>query len=558
MVLARTEANLIEFPATGALTCKLMAARYSIPQSEHARYRHILGFTAGDMARASASSRAASFLHGSQLPATANRGYLNIILDKPQIVWTANLSNGNRKEPCEDPRAASRYEAGLARLPRALSLAARITDARQGDWSVSGKLELAIEVNSQVLASRALARLVISRTIGRNVASRDAVVTSAVQFSYCPPDKPAFGSLYDCLSDCKSLVGIDLTVPITKVSVDTAFPVPGMRLREDQAEAVEWLVAREMHPEPFPETETDEELDLALGIRVSSKAVYKNDGTRFNARGGVAAHEIGFGKTVVTLGLVRHQVEYDKKQSVNDRKAVDSHWPGYLVKEVPILRDPDIQTPLKDDEFFFHTSTTLIVVPAPIMRQWANEIRKFLGNGFSTIVVKNPDELRRYGLAKLRKTDILITSFSFFSGEKYEKKILQAAWSGDGQPPGCERERGDLYRHALNRIRLAVAAYNRRAKLQGDNFNPAAAEKEVGKLLKSLREGDKNDQDYVLSGYAPRGKRKASDGQNVGGSKKRSKGANGRYIIRDSEEDTDQEEGSNTHAKAPSSGLDAA
>ena len=120
------------------------------------------------------------------------------------------------------------------------------------------------------------------------------------------------------------------------------------KLHPPQIDCVRWMIARETEPEPFVEAEVEEHHEKRIGLRLLGRATNEN-----RARGGVLAHEVGFGKTVVTLALLdcqRHRIE----DSLDERL----EWCG---------------------DTLLHTKATLIIVPLHIIDQWVSEIRKFLG-----------------------------------------------------------------------------------------------------------------------------------------------------------------------------------
>jgi len=81
-----------------------------------------------------------------------------------------------------------------------------------------------------------------------------------------------------------------------------------------------------------------------MGWRAEGRAQVARD-----VRGGVLADAVGYGKTAITLGLIDASPASPPMLERFKGKAID-------------------------------VKATLIVVPKHLMKQWPNELRKFLGN----------------------------------------------------------------------------------------------------------------------------------------------------------------------------------
>ena len=110
------------------------------------------------------------------------------------------------------------------------------------------------------------------------------------------------------------------------------------------------MIARETEPEPFIEKEVEEHHEKHIGLRLRGWAATEND-----ARGGILAQEVGFGKTVVSLSLVDYRRDH-VEDSIKERLA----WCG---------------------EGLRHSRASLFIVPHHIVGQWESEVKKFLGSG---------------------------------------------------------------------------------------------------------------------------------------------------------------------------------
>lgn len=129
----------------------------------------------------------------------------------------------------------------------------------------------------------------------------------------------------------------------------TSFARNHQSLRPDQEDCVRWMIDRETKPAPFIEKEIEEHHEKLISVRLLGWATREN-----NARGGILAHEVGFGKTVVTLALLDNQ-RFRCGDSIQERRAL--YGEGLL-----------------------HAKATLIIVPHHIVGQWETEVKKFLGS----------------------------------------------------------------------------------------------------------------------------------------------------------------------------------
>ncbi|KAK4466470.1 DNA repair protein RAD5 [Cladorrhinum samala] len=281
------------------------------------------------------------------------------------------------KELVEDPEEAAGFERQLQDLPRAVTAEARLTGRR---------LTVLIGLVPNTLPSRALAHLLIahrSSTRGRGQIMQEALTAFKVELDYSNPTSLTFSSLYDEIRPCCkenthgiSVQGLELSVMPKRLLMN------GHSLWAGQAEAVQWMRQRELDPVDFVESEYEEEVIRPLNMRVVGKATWANR-FPYSSRGGVCAHEIGYGKTIITLGLIDCQQHHDRTTSIAERKdKVDGSWRQEWSGEELTTRLETFQQVwpnLKPETFFRHLSATLIIVPAHLIDQWKKEAKRFLG-----------------------------------------------------------------------------------------------------------------------------------------------------------------------------------
>ncbi|KAK4174421.1 hypothetical protein QBC36DRAFT_380208 [Triangularia setosa] len=364
-----------------------------------------------------------------------------------------------KRQPAEDPDEARYFEDVHLGLPRAIAVAARLQDLT---------LSLLITLQPQVLASRAYTYLVQAhRTVPNgSMAVKSAKTHFKVELDYAKPRTLSFTNFYPLIKSCdhSNTFGVQYKDADKHRQIITSrFEDRGLQLRNSQHDAVLWMVRREENPEQFLETEIEEEVVAPLSVRVVGKATWP---TKFpySSRGGVAAHEIGYGKTVVTLALIDSRRWFDCGPSIQERYQVDECWNEEIKPEYERLKEVGI--PLVEGvkkEFFIHLSATLVVVPDHLTEQWSREAEKFLGlkPGKEVIVIKTVAKF--YGgltVEVLRKAELIIMSTKILNDNFFER-LGGFGW-GDCDPPfktlsGRVRER--WYRQALRNIRIMTTSH---------------------------------------------------------------------------------------------------
>ncbi|KAI1814162.1 hypothetical protein GGS20DRAFT_430758 [Poronia punctata] len=143
----------------------------------------------------------------------------------------------------------------------------------------------------------------------------------------------------------KSLKALELDHDLDDVKV----PFRGnLRLSHSQQYSLAWMLRRERDPPAFTEREFEECTIRHLNTRVVGVA--KRD---VLVRGGALADDVGYGKTVTSLALMAVQRENDEKEAESLRSAGE-------LDTLPL-------------------AATLVIAPKHLVKQWAGEIRKFLG-----------------------------------------------------------------------------------------------------------------------------------------------------------------------------------
>lgn len=196
----------------------------------------------------------------------------------------------------------------------------------------------------------------------------------------------------------------------------------------------------------------------------------------------MVAHEIGYGKTVVTLALIDHRSAADKSTSVEERQSeVDALWR----EELPLpFAGLGARSPVEEvttGGYFVHLTATLIAVPAHITGQWASEAVKFLGLGRREVLVfKKLTELTGTSLDALKAAELIIISSDVFNEPAYRRQLITlACWDeldGPADVVGLVgRELDALYQDVVRHSRLTTGYYLTR-RSQGAGEAQAVAE----------------------------------------------------------------------------------
>ncbi|KAL2115558.1 hypothetical protein VTJ04DRAFT_9813 [Mycothermus thermophilus] len=356
----------------------------------------------------------------------------------------------------EDPDEAARFERQFLDLPNALAVAARL--GLQGGRQL---LEVRVLVQPKTLASRAMAYLRQAHpTASRGGCSlvKEGRASFTVRLDHADPPLSALEPFRSSVlpraegdADHQGLEVMPQNPPRFKYE-----------LRPSQKSAVAWMLERERAQLNFVKCEIEEEVVPSLGIRVLGKAEWDNK-FPFSSRGGIVAHEIGYGKTVVTLAVIDVSAGRLAEESVRERRTiVDAAWRLELPAPFENLGDVGASLPpAGPEEFFIHLTATLIVVPKHIAHQWEAEAAKFLGlRRPKVLVITTLNGFYSASMKELRDAEIIIVSGSIFSRAFLDRLHGMTRQVTDSTPstlPGRAREA--WYRDALRHHRILTAAY---------------------------------------------------------------------------------------------------
>lgn len=253
----------------------------------------------------------------------------------PKIPTLHRLRGPNNKvvDVLEDVVECETFEKKINERPAPLKIYVAVNDSEE-------EMKLHIELNVTALLHRAVGHLP-REGIGMGVHRDPSRVRGAAEIVTNFIDSPGiFKPFETVLQSIPSGSGELLEL--------LSFKENRQFLHSLQEDCVRWMIAREVNPKPFIEAEIEEHHEKRIGLRLLGRATIEN-----RARGGILAHEVGFGKTVVTLALLDHE-----RGRIQDSLVERQEWCG---------------------DALLHAKATLIIVPLHIVDQWVSEIRKFLG-----------------------------------------------------------------------------------------------------------------------------------------------------------------------------------
>ncbi|KAL5612206.1 hypothetical protein BROUX41_000254 [Berkeleyomyces rouxiae] len=209
-----------------------------------------------------------------------------------------------------------------------------------------------------------------------------------------------------------------------------SFILNGQRLRPDQLASLRWMVEeRGKKVESFQEREIEEYMVPNLNMRLTGEVARDN-----YAQGGVLAHEVGYGKTVVSLAMLDYGRQ-DFEKSLLDRKAVAT-------------------------EGIIHLKASLVIVPQHLVKQWCSEAETFLQNPlqpWKIVTIDSRKDVVELDRNELESADLIVASFRDI---QLNQPRLDALAVIGGQLRINEKESGrrlaDWYERAISWIRPPV------------------------------------------------------------------------------------------------------
>jgi hypothetical protein len=308
---------------------------------------------------------------------------------QPAIRWRQDLARTSKKDPRtsiklvvqEDRLAAASYERLLKERPLPYSILTNI--------DVTGHAEIQISVNNLSLAHRAVSKLKLATCTNPSVEWRldsNFVERAIMKF-------PRF-VLRSNRNDVPHLQ-LDGMV---------------LKLRPEQLRSLTWMRAQEReNGVAFMCQEIEEAVHPKLGWKTEVRAT-----ADIHIKGGVLADQPSYGKTVTSLALI-HAGFADLTQASSR---------------------PSIAHGLIDSQ------ATLIVTPPHLIKQWRDEITKFLPDEYNllgtVLVIATQADWKKYSMLQLIRAKIIILSWKVLLTEAYTSQLALFAALPQPNPGGRE------------------------------------------------------------------------------------------------------------------------
>ncbi|KAJ2998058.1 hypothetical protein NUW58_g439 [Xylaria curta] len=284
----------------------------------------------------------------------------------PDVHWMEKIVDGAKKSGIREPYRLSSemrmYHERLRKCDEPLQVAVNIKDAKdRKGWK---ELTASYEVNVDLLMHRALDHLPLPKDDPeKRLHVRTSVAIDKGSWNIPNLKFEPFR---------KSLLRLSRESSQETINLSNLF-IDGHVLTEQQKVSLYWMMNRELAPLPFSEREIEECRFDALNLRIL--AVAERDIPR---RGGILADDVGYGKTIIVLGLLVAQQYFDQNQSLQERS--------------------------DNEKDTLALAASLVIVPKHLVDQWCKEIRKFSGwTGAEVSVVKSSRDLQ--GILKMKEYD---------------------------------------------------------------------------------------------------------------------------------------------------------
>ena len=300
--------------------------------------------------------------------------------EKPRLRWKLS-GDGESIEPYEDSRSAAEYERSIKRRPAAI-----VIEAQQGSAS-----QVRFGANLISMAHRVRARLPGSTSNLKLSWRLRTDFNQSSNFSFRP-------------FKLKAIQNVPPYEGNLKMSIDL-FP--------NQRISLAWMRQQEFGDgQEFVIEESEEEQLDKLGWALETRAQ-----ASIHIRGGICADHPGYGKTILTLALIRAQ-------------CLDQS-PATILRDLgerQISRAPGL----------IPTTATLVICPRTLVEQWIEEAEEKLGlkMGTDVFAMRNVGDLDKKTLEQLSHAKLIVVSSSVLGSDQYAERL--AAFAGVPGPAAAK------------------------------------------------------------------------------------------------------------------------
>ncbi|TID22279.1 c-5 cytosine-specific dna [Venturia nashicola] len=307
----------------------------------------------------------------------------------------------------EDPLAAAVYEGALKRRPAAYLIMTKVDTANLA--------QIRIGVNILSLAHRAIGKLRLATSSKVSIDWRlDSMYVPRTFIKF-----PRFSILSNKLDKEHA--------PPSRMKIG---------LFKEQLRSLTWMRAQELGDGvSFECQEVDEAVLPKLGWKTEVRAIAKKQ-----VKGGVLADQPSYGKTITSLALIHQGFEDNAKE---------------------ILDESD------DTGDFVKLRATLIITPLHLLKQWRNEIKKFLPKEYDeegvVLEITNIVQFKKYSIQQFMEAKIVLLNSKILVHDQYIGQL--ATFTALPQPNVSGREFKAWIEHAVKAIPAAVAALKTAASI---------------------------------------------------------------------------------------------
>jgi hypothetical protein len=315
-------------------------------------------------------------------------------------------ANIGKHIPVESPEEAHQYETALKNRPQGIQAAFSIANSTEG----FNNLTFMVGIVPETLIHRATALLKFSEGM-EDIAEEEDITTEWALTTV---------SNEHSRQSLKPFVLESTPKPSGSVSQPDGWAKRKLKLFPQQLNSLAWQVEQEKSPRPFIEQEIVEARIPQLHYRIMGKA------TREVSRpGGVLAHDVGFGKTIVMMALIEKRKGTDKKQAKK-----------------------------KLQEGRICLKATLVFVPHHLVDQWKQEAEKFLFKP-TIVAIERISDLGGHTIDSFQEADIIIVGSKIYRDE-YKVYLERLAEFAGMIPPDTKaslRAQDLWYQTALRNIK---------------------------------------------------------------------------------------------------------
>jgi hypothetical protein len=311
----------------------------------------------------------------------------------PALLWMLNRKG--KCIPYEHPEEASEWEKLMKRRPSPMNVLFHIDD--------HGNITLQVGMNPVTLMHRAKARLLIGGS------------TSDVKLTW---------RLFTDDGRRQNVENARLTLRNNDNVKMASQPFSTYMLRDEQLRVLTWLIEKEVKGTVFTEEEVVESLVPDIGYRAEGRAT--RDVLR---RGGILAQDVGFGKTVVMLALIKQRSYFYQRKALNI-----GHLPGSI-----------------------YTPATLIMMPSHLVKQWESEVAKFIPETQKkVIIIHEPRDFAKLSINHIKEAEIVIVNWGSCAKPAYIKMLANLAGIVEPADSPSNREFHAWYKTAIAAIEDSV------------------------------------------------------------------------------------------------------